>query len=352
MIIDSFPDAPQADILRRGRPFASEESFFCSFPLADDLRPSAADGFALENVFRVVIIPASAVCLEEVRLVKVRFKQLIEAGVHFGHQRRKWNPRMAPYVLCRRKGVDMIDLRKTVKELLRAKHLLAGLGADGGEFLFVGTKLAASEAVREAAERCGMHYVNYRWLGGTLTNFSTVLSRIDELRRLERLENEGLISYMTKKELARFYREKGKMTRNLQGIRRMTKLPAALVVIDPINEKNAVTEANRMEIPIIAIIDTDGDPDEVDVAIAANDESVHAIRLIIDELVDAILQGKEFFKKGPRGTAAAAEKSAEESSAGPEPTSEESGPDAEADAAAVAGGAEGEEERREEDKSS
>lgn len=231
-------------------------------------------------------------------LVKVTIRQLLEAGVHFGHQKRKWNPKMERFRLMRKKGVDLIDLRETVKGIVRAKRLLAGLASEGGEFLFVGTKLAASEAIKEAAQKCGMHYVNYRWLGGTLTNFDTVLSRIEHLRKLEDMESSGEVDLMSKKEQARFRREKNKMARNLQGIRRMTRLPAALIVVDPANERIAVTEANRMEIPVVAIIDTDGDPDEVDIPIPANDESVHSIRLILNELVDAIIKGRTFFEEG------------------------------------------------------
>jgi len=237
-------------------------------------------------------------------MVKVTLRQLLEAGVHFGHQKRKWNPKMERFRLMRKKGVDLIDLRETIKGIIRAKRLLAGLASEGGEFLFVGTKLAASEAIKEAAERCGMHYVNYRWLGGTLTNFDTVLSRIEHLRKLEEMESSGEVELMSKKEQARFRRDKNKMLRNLQGIRRMTRLPAAIIVIDPANEKIAITEANRMEIPVIAIIDTDGDPDEVDIPIPANDESVHSIRLILDELVEAITKGRAFFEEGKKGVEA------------------------------------------------
>ena len=233
-------------------------------------------------------------------MLKVTFRQLLEAGVHFGHQKRKWNPKMERFRLMRKKGVDLIDLRETVKGIVRAKKLLAGLSAEGGEFLFVGTKLAASEAIKEAAQKCGMHYVNYRWLGGTLTNFETVLSRIEHLRRLEEMEASGEVELMSKKEQARFRREKAKMVRNLQGIRRMTRLPSALIVVDPANEKIPVSEAARMEIPVIAIIDTDGDPDEVDIPIPANDESVHSIRLILNELVDAIMKGRAFLEEGKK----------------------------------------------------
>ncbi|RKY14470.1 MAG: 30S ribosomal protein S2 [Planctomycetota bacterium] len=237
-------------------------------------------------------------------MLKVTVRQLMEAGVHFGHQKRKWNPKMERFRLMRKRGVDLIDLRETVKGIVQAKKLLAGLSAEGGEFLFVGTKLAASEAIKEAAQKCGMHYVNYRWLGGTLTNFDTVLSRIEHLRRLEEMEASGEVELMSKKEQARFRREKAKMVRNLQGIRRMTRLPSALIVVDPANEKIPVSEATRMEIPVIAIVDTDGDPDEVDIPIPANDESVHSIRLILNELVDAIMKGRAFFEEGKKGVEA------------------------------------------------
>ncbi|MCX7703332.1 MAG: 30S ribosomal protein S2 [Planctomycetota bacterium] len=232
--------------------------------------------------------------------MKLKVKDLLAGGVHFGHQRRKWNPKMEPYVLCRRKGVDMIDLRQTLKGVLKAKALLSQIAAEGGEILFVGTKLAASEAVKDAATKCSMHYVNYRWLGGTLTNFDTVLSRIDYLDRLDQMETDGSLEYMTKKERAKWERERKKMTRNLQGIRKMRKLPSAIVVVDPVNEQIVLKEAKTMEIPVVAIIDTDGDPENVDIPIPANDESVHAIRSILDEIVDSVLEGKRFYEKGEK----------------------------------------------------
>jgi len=252
--------------------------------------------------------------------VKLKLKELLAGGVHFGHQRRKWNAKMKPYVLCRRKGVDMIDLRETLKGVMKAKALLAQLASEGKEFLFVGTKLAASEAIKDAATQCSMHYVNYRWLGGTLTNFDTVLARIEYLDRLERMETDGSLEYMTKKERARWERELRKLKRNLEGIRRMRELPAAVVVVDPVNEANAVKEATIMEIPVVAIIDTDGDPDEVDIPIPANDESVHAIRSILGELVESILEGKGFYEKGPKKVS---EEASEKSGEGSEESAEE-----------------------------
>lgn len=241
------------------------------------------------------------------RKVNLKLRDLLAGGVHFGHQKRKWNAKMKPYVLCRKKGVDMVDLRETIKGVMKAKALLSQLASNGGEFLFVGTKLAASEAVKDAAERCSMHYVNYRWLGGTLTNFETVLARIDYLDKLERMEKDGAFEHMTKKEKAGWEREVRKSKRNLQGIRRMQRLPSAVIVVDPVNERNAVKEASLMEIPIVAIIDTDGDPDDVDIPIPANDESVHAIRSILDELVESILEGRGFYESGPKGETSAEE---------------------------------------------
>ena len=232
--------------------------------------------------------------------MKLKVKDLLAGGVHLGHQRRKWNPKMEPYVLCQRKGIDMIDLRQTLKGVLKAKAFLSQLASEGEEVLFVGTKLAASEAVKDAATKCSMHYVNYRWLGGTLTNFETVLSRIDYLDRLDQMETDGSLEYMTKKERAKWERERRKLTRNLQGIRKMRKLPGAVFVIDPVNERIPIKEAKIMEIPVIAIIDTDGDPEDVDILIPANDESVHAIRSILDEIVASILEGKRFYEKGPK----------------------------------------------------
>ncbi|MCL0063437.1 30S ribosomal protein S2, partial [Peptococcaceae bacterium] len=195
-------------------------------------------------------------------MLVVSMKQLLEAGVHFGHQTRRWNPKMAKYIFTDRNGIYIIDLQKTVRKMDEAYRFVKKLAADGGIVLFVGTKKQAQEAVREEAERCGMYYVNQRWLGGMLTNFSTIRKRIDRLHELEKMEEEGLFESLTKKEVAKLLHEKEKLNKFLGGIKNMERLPDAVFIVDPRKEKIAVAEARKLDIPIVAIVDTNCDPDE------------------------------------------------------------------------------------------
>ena len=223
----------------------------------------------------------------------VSMKQLLEAGVHFGHQTRRWNPKMAKYIFTDRNGIYIIDLQKTVRKMDEAYRFVKKLAADGGIVLFVGTKKQAQEAVREEAERCGMYYVNQRWLGGMLTNFSTIRKRIDRLHELEKMEEEGLFESLTKKEVAKLLHEKEKLNKFLGGIKNMERLPDAVFIVDPRKEKIAVAEARKLDIPIVAIVDTNCDPDEIDYVIPGNDDAIRAIRLLTSKIADAVLEGKQ-----------------------------------------------------------
>ncbi|WP_156276447.1 30S ribosomal protein S2 [Neomoorella glycerini] len=218
-------------------------------------------------------------------------KQLLEAGVHFGHQTRRWNPKMAPYIFTERNGIYIIDLQRTVKKIEEAYNFVRDLAREGGKILFVGTKKQAQEAVKEEAERCGMFYVNVRWLGGTLTNFQTIRRRVERLKELERMEEEGTFELLPKKEVARLRGEKEKLERYLGGIKEMKNLPDALFIIDPRKERIAVAEGRRLGIPIVAIVDTNCDPDEVDYVIPGNDDAIRAVRLLTSKMADAVLEG-------------------------------------------------------------
>ena len=220
-------------------------------------------------------------------------KDLIEAGVHFGHRVSRWNPKMRPYIYGRQNMIHIIDVRETVRGLLRARKYLQQVAAAGGLILFVGTKRQARETIEREAQRCGMPYVSDRWLGGTLTNFRTIRSRLTHLEELEKLRASPEIQTYSKKMQAALNREYRKMFRNLNGIRTMSRLPDCLVVVDPKKEKNAVREAQKMGIPTVALIDTDGDPDQVDLPIPGNDDSIRSIDLIVRLLADAIVAGKQ-----------------------------------------------------------
>jgi small subunit ribosomal protein S2 len=219
-------------------------------------------------------------------------KKLVESGVHFGHRSSRWNPKMRPYIYARRNLIHIIDVRETVRGLLRAKKYLGDIAARGSLVLFVGTKRQAGDTMQNAADRCGMPYVNDRWLGGTLTNFRTIRSRLSRLEELEHIrEGEELNSYSKKMQSA-LNREYRKMFRNLNGMRTMGRLPECLIVVDPKKEKNAVKEARKLGIATVALIDTDCDPDMVDLPIPGNDDSMRSIDLIINALADAIVEGK------------------------------------------------------------
>ncbi len=223
----------------------------------------------------------------------ISMKQLLEAGVHFGHQTRRWNPKMAPYIFTDRNGIYIIDLQKTVKKIEEAYNFIKGLSAAGGTVLFVGTKKQAQEAVREEAERCSMFYVNQRWLGGMLTNFQTIRRRIDRLIELEKMEAEGALESLPKKEIAELAREKEKLEKSVGGIKGMKKPPDALFVIDPRKERIAVAEARKLGIPIVAIVDTNCDPEEIDYVIPGNDDAIRAVRLLTSKIADAVIEGRQ-----------------------------------------------------------
>ena len=223
----------------------------------------------------------------------VSMKQLLEAGVHFGHQTRRWNPKMAPYIYTERNGIYIIDLQKTVKKLEEAYAFVRDLSANGGNVLFVGTKKQAQDAIREEAARCGGYYVNARWLGGMLTNFRTMRTRIDRLTQLRKMEEDGTFAMLPKKEVIKHQGEIEKLEKYLGGVKEMKKLPAALFIVDPRKERNAIAEARKLNIPIVAIVDTNCDPDEIDYVIPGNDDAIRAVKLIAGKMADAVLEGKQ-----------------------------------------------------------
>ncbi|MGI6357522.1 MAG: 30S ribosomal protein S2 [Bacillota bacterium] len=223
----------------------------------------------------------------------VSMKQLLEAGVHFGHQTRRWNPKMAPYIFTERNGIYIIDLQKTVRKIEEAYNFVKDVVAAGQSILFVGTKKQAQEAVQEEAERCGMFFVNQRWLGGTLTNFQTIEKRINRLHQLQRMEEEGTFEVLPKKEVIILRHEMERLEKFLGGIQHMKELPGALFVIDPRKEKIAVAEARKLGIPIVAIVDTNCDPDEIDVVIPGNDDAIRAVRLLCATIADAVVEANQ-----------------------------------------------------------
>ena len=223
----------------------------------------------------------------------VSMKQLLEAGVHFGHQTRRWNPKMAPYIYTERNGIYIIDLQKTVKKLEEAYNFVRDCSANGGNILFVGTKKQAQDAIKEEAARCGGYYVNARWLGGMLTNFRTMRTRIDRLAQLRKMEEDGTFTMLPKKEVIKHQAEIEKLEKYLGGVKEMKKLPAALFIVDPRKERNAIAEARKLNIPIVAIVDTNCDPDEIDYVIPGNDDAIRAIRLIAAAMANAAIEGRQ-----------------------------------------------------------
>ena len=223
----------------------------------------------------------------------VSMKQLLEAGVHFGHQTRRWNPKMAEYIYMERNGIYIIDLQKTVKKLEEAYNFVRDVAANGQSILFVGTKKQAAEAVKEEASRVGMYYVNARWLGGMLTNFKTMRTRIDRLAQLKKMQEDGTFDMLPKKEVMKHMGEMEKLEKYLGGVKEMKKLPGALFVVDPRKEHNAIAEARKLHIPIVAIVDTNCDPDEIDYVIPANDDAIRAIRLIASTMANAVQEGRQ-----------------------------------------------------------
>ena len=223
----------------------------------------------------------------------VSMKQLLEAGVHFGHQTRRWNPKMAKYIFTERNGIYIIDLQKTVKKLDEAYSFVRDLSAQGGEILFVGTKKQAQESIRDEATRCGMHYVNARWLGGMLTNFRTIRKRIDRLDQLKKMSEDGTFDLLPKKEVVKLQLEIEKLEKFLGGVKNMNGLPKAMFIVDPHKERTGVSEARKLNIPIVAIVDTNCNPDEIDYVIPGNDDAIRAVKLIAGAMADAVLEGRQ-----------------------------------------------------------
>ena len=223
----------------------------------------------------------------------VSIKQLLEAGVHFGHHTRRWNPKMKEYIFTERNGVYIIDLQKTIKKFEEAYMFVRNTTEEGGTILFVGTKKQAADTIREEAERCGMHYVNVRWLGGMLTNYKTIRSSIERLRSLEKMQEDGTFDMLPKKEVAALQKEIFNLERNLGGIKGMRGLPSAVFIVDPRKEHNAVLECKKLGIPVVAIVDTNCDPDDADYIIPGNDDAIRGIRLITSIIADAVIEGKQ-----------------------------------------------------------
>jgi len=223
----------------------------------------------------------------------VSMKSLLEAGVHFGHQTRRWNPKMAKFIFAERNGIYIIDLQKTVRKVDEAYSFVREVVANGGEILFVGTKKQAQESIAINAKRCGMHFVNQRWLGGMLTNYKTIKKRIDRLHELVRMEEEGTFELLPKKEVIKLKHERERLEKFLGGIQNMKRIPDALFVVDPRKEKIAIQEAHILGIPVVAIVDTNCDPDEIDYVIPGNDDAIRAVRLLSETMANAVLEGKQ-----------------------------------------------------------
>ena len=223
----------------------------------------------------------------------VQMKQLLEAGVHFGHQTRRWNPKMSEYIFTERNGIYIIDLQKTAQKIEEAYKFIRDIAADGGEILFVGTKKQAQDAIKEEAIRVGMYYVNARWLGGMLTNFKTIKKRIDRLEQLGKMRADGTMNLLPKKEVIKLNLEEERLEKFLGGIKDMRKLPAALFVVDPRKEKNAILEARKLGIPVVAIVDTNCDPEDADYVIPGNDDAIRAVKLIASVMGNAIVEGRQ-----------------------------------------------------------
>ncbi|KXA08916.1 ribosomal protein S2 [Finegoldia magna] len=223
----------------------------------------------------------------------VSMKSLLEAGVHFGHQTRRWNPKMSKFIFTERNGIYIIDLQKTVKQIDDAYNYVRDIVADGGEVLFVGTKKQAQEAIETEAKRCGQHFVSQRWLGGMLTNYKTIKTRINRLHKLYEMEEDGTFDLLPKKEVSQLEREREKLEKNLGGIRKMNKMPSVLFVVDPKKEYIAVHEAKILGIPVVGIVDTNCDPDELDIAIPGNDDAIRAVKLLTSTIADAVIEANQ-----------------------------------------------------------
>jgi small subunit ribosomal protein S2 len=223
----------------------------------------------------------------------ISMKQLLEAGVHFGHQTRRWNPKMSEYIFTERNGIYIIDLQKTVKKVDEAYFFVREVATQGQDVLFVGTKKQAQDSIKEEAQRCGQFFVNSRWLGGMLTNFKTIRKRVDRLNELTKMEVEGIFEVLPKKEVIKLKKEMLELEKNLGGIREMKKLPGCLFIVDPKKERNAILEARRLGIPVVAIVDTNCDPDEVDYVIPGNDDAIRAVKLIAGKVADAVIEARQ-----------------------------------------------------------
>ena len=230
---------------------------------------------------------------EDITMSVISMKQLLEAGVHFGHQTRRWNPKMAQYIFTERNGIYIIDLAQTVKKLEEAYNFVRDTSANGGNILFVGTKKQAQDAIKEEAARCGGYYVNARWLGGMLTNFRTMRTRIDRMAQLRKMEEDGTFAMLPKKEVIKHQGEIAKLEKYLGGVKEMKKIPAAMFIVDPRKERNAIAEAKKLNIPVVAIVDTNCDPDEIDYVIPGNDDAIRAIRLIAAAMASAAIEGRQ-----------------------------------------------------------
>ena len=242
----------------------------------------------------------------------ISMKQLLEAGVHFGHQTRRWNPKMAEYIFTERNGIYIIDLQKTVKKVEEAYYFVRDIAAEGKSILFVGTKKQAQDSIREEAERVGMYYVNARWLGGMMTNFKTIQKRIDRLAQINKMEEEGTFDLLPKEEGIKLKAQRDKLEKYLGGIKEMKKLPGALFVVDPRKEKIAISEAKKLGIPVVAIVDTNCDPDEVDYVIPGNDDAIRAVKLIASTMANAVIEGRQGVDAEAAGESAEKEEETEE----------------------------------------
>ena len=240
----------------------------------------------------------------------ISMKQLLEAGVHFGHQTRRWNPKMSEYIYTERNGIHIIDLQKSVGKVDEAYEVIKNVVADGGKVLFVGTKKQAQDTIRQEAERCGMYYVNERWLGGMLTNFKTIKTRIKRLKEIEKMSEDGTFDVLPKKEVIKLRKEWDKLERNLGGIKDMKDLPSAIFVVDPKKEHICIEEAHILHIPLLGIVDTNCDPEELDYVIPGNDDAIRAVKLIISTMADAVIEANEGVSAAP--AEAAEEEAAEE----------------------------------------
>ncbi len=245
-------------------------------------------------------------------MAMVSMKQLLEAGVHFGHQTRRWNPKMAKYIFTERNGIYIIDLQKTVRKVDEAYNFMRDVAKEGKTVLFVGTKKQAQESIKDEAIKAGMSYVNERWLGGMLTNFKTIQLRIRRLKELEQMEAEGVLDVLTKKEAQKLRHEMEKLEKYLGGIKEMNRLPGALFVVDPRKERIAVSEARKLNIPIVGIVDTNCDPDEIDYVIPGNDDAIRAVRLLTGRMADAVIEGRQGLTETSADAAAAEKAEADE----------------------------------------